>query len=58
MKTVKEFAAAIEHLLLIGAIQGETVMQFYHLLMDFEQGRIEAEELKRSIDQHDPDRLE
>ncbi|WP_088889808.1 hypothetical protein [Leptolyngbya ohadii] len=58
MRTVKEFAEVIDHLLLIGAIEGAAVMQFYHLLMDFEQCRIEATVLKQAIDQHVPDRFQ
>ncbi|MEP0913072.1 hypothetical protein NDI45_19345 [Leptolyngbya sp. GB1-A1] len=58
MMTVSQFAKEIEHLLLIGAIEGNEVMQFYHLLMDFEQGRITAKVLQQVIDQHDPDQIQ
>ncbi|MBD1848423.1 hypothetical protein [Leptolyngbya sp. FACHB-711] len=52
--TVEQLAKAIEHLLLTGAIEGNKVIELYHLLMDFEQGRIEAAELQEAIDQHEP----
>jgi hypothetical protein len=55
--TVEQFAKAIEHLLLIGAIQGEAIMRLHHLLMDFELGRVGADILQKEIDQHDSDRF-
>ncbi|MEP0923440.1 hypothetical protein [Leptolyngbya sp. ST-U4] len=53
MTTVKQFAKGIEHLLLIGAIEGNEVMQFYQLLIDFEQGRIKADVLQKAIAQYE-----
>jgi hypothetical protein len=56
--TVQQFAQAIEHLLLIGAIQEEAVMCLYYLLIDFEQGRIDADAFQKEVDQYDRDRLQ
>ena len=50
-----DFPAQIEYLLFSGDLEGDEVLNLYHLLQSFEQGFITAETMQKAIDSFNTD---
>jgi len=55
---LRELADRIEHLLWMGAIEGNQVLRLYHLLQAYQQGKISDWAVQDAIDEYEPEQLD